>query len=174
MSELTALLIERLASLAPTTVEVADDSAKHAGHAGNTGGGHLSAKIVSNAFSGLSTVARHRAVYRLVADLMPARIHALADHQYARRTFINQRQIQQQESSMIYRQTLATALLLAVMGTLAVAQTAAKKPAAAAAAAAAKLAAGGDLVSQAQFDLILKERMGQGQPDSPELRRAAR
>jgi uncharacterized protein YpmB len=75
---------------------------------------------------------------------------------------------------MIYRQTLATALLLAVMGTLAVAQTAAKKPAAAAAAAAAKLAAGGDLVSQAQFDLILKERMGQGQPDSPELRCAAR
>jgi BolA protein len=33
---------------------------------------------VSNAFSGLSTVARHRAVYRLVADLMPARIHALS------------------------------------------------------------------------------------------------
>lgn len=75
---------------------------------------------------------------------------------------------------MIYRQTLATALLLAVMGTPAVAQTAAKKPAAAAAAAAAKPAAGGDLVSQAQFDLILKERMGQGQPDSPELRAALR
>ncbi len=74
---------------------------------------------------------------------------------------------------MIYRQTLATALLLAVMGTPAVAQTAAKKPAAAAAAAA-KPAAGGDLVSQAQFDLILKERMGQGQPDSPELRAALR
>ncbi len=76
--DLTALLRERLAPLAPTVVEVTDDSAKHAGHAGNTGGGHLSAKIVSKAFSGLSTVARHRAVYRLVADLMPARIHALS------------------------------------------------------------------------------------------------
>ena len=74
---------------------------------------------------------------------------------------------------MINRQTLATALLLAVMGTPAVAQTAAKKPAAAPAAAA-KPAAGGDMVSQAQFDLILKERMSQGQPDSPELRAALR
>mgnify|MGYP000104856650 FL=1 len=78
MSELTDLLRQRLTPLAPTSVEVTDDSAKHAGHAGNTGGGHLSAKIVSNAFNGLSTVARHRAVYRLVADLMPARIHALS------------------------------------------------------------------------------------------------
>ncbi|MBL8309193.1 MAG: BolA family transcriptional regulator [Burkholderiales bacterium] len=78
MSELTALLIERLAPLAPVAVDVTDDSAKHAGHAGNSGGGHLSAKIVSNAFSGLSAVARHQAVYRLVSDLMPDRLHALS------------------------------------------------------------------------------------------------
>lgn len=78
MSELTQLLESRLAPLAPVALEVTDDSAKHAGHAGNNGGGHLSAKIVSNAFSGLSTIARHRAVYALVADLMPQRIHALS------------------------------------------------------------------------------------------------
>ncbi len=78
MNELLHLLEARLAPLAPTLLEVTDDSAKHAGHAGNTGGGHLSAKIVSNSFSGLSTVARHRAVYALVADLMPHRIHALS------------------------------------------------------------------------------------------------
>ena len=78
MSELAQLLQSRLVSLAPAVVEITDDSAKHAGHAGNNGGGHLSAKIVSNAFSGLSTVARHRAVFALVADLMPHRIHALS------------------------------------------------------------------------------------------------
>ncbi len=78
MSELVRLLESRLTPLSATLVEVTDDSAKHAGHAENTGGGHLSAKIVSNVFSGLSTVARHRAVYALVADLMPHRIHALS------------------------------------------------------------------------------------------------
>jgi BolA family transcriptional regulator, general stress-responsive regulator len=77
-NSLPDLLKARLAPLAPLLLEVADDSAKHAGHAGNTGGGHLSAKIVSNHFSGLSTVARHRAVYSLVADLMPHTIHALS------------------------------------------------------------------------------------------------
>jgi BolA family transcriptional regulator, general stress-responsive regulator len=78
MNELVSLFRSRLAPLEPTLVEVSDDSSAHAGHAGNTGGGHLSAKIVSQQFSGLSTVARHRAVYALVADLMPATIHALS------------------------------------------------------------------------------------------------
>ena len=78
MNALVNTLEQRLAPLAPTVLIISDDSAKHAGHAGNTGGGHLSAKIVSNAFSGLSTVARHRAVYALVADLMPHTIHALS------------------------------------------------------------------------------------------------
>ena len=78
MSTLVELLELRLAPLAATLLEISDDSAKHAGHAGNTGGGHLSAKIVSKSFSGLNTVARHRAVYALVADLMPHTIHALS------------------------------------------------------------------------------------------------
>ena len=78
MNALVELLNARLAPLAPELLEVSDDSAQHAGHAGNTGGGHLSAKIVSNVFFGLNTVARHRAVYALVADLMPHTIHALS------------------------------------------------------------------------------------------------
>lgn len=78
MSALTDLVAERMKPLQPIALEIADDSAKHAGHAGNTGGGHLSAKIVSNAFSGLNTVARHRAVYALVSDLMPHQLHALS------------------------------------------------------------------------------------------------
>lgn len=78
MSTLIQLLESRLAPLSPTLVEINDDSSKHVGHAGNTGGGHLSAKIVSKSFSGLNTVARHRAVYSLVADLMPHTIHALS------------------------------------------------------------------------------------------------
>ena len=78
MSALVNALEQRLAPLAATVLTISDESAQHAGHAGNTGGGHLSAKIVSNVFSGLSTVARHRAVYALVADLMPHTIHALS------------------------------------------------------------------------------------------------
>ena len=76
MSTLVQLLESRLAPLAATLIEISDDSSKHAGHARNNGGGHLSAKIVSRSFSGLNTIARHRAVYALVADLMPHTIHA--------------------------------------------------------------------------------------------------
>jgi BolA family transcriptional regulator, general stress-responsive regulator len=78
LSTLTELFTERIGPLAPISLAVSDDSAAHAGHAGNNGGGHLSAKIVSAAFVGKSTVERHRAVYALVGDLMPHRIHALA------------------------------------------------------------------------------------------------
>ena len=78
MSTLVQLLETRLAPLDAMLIEISDDSSTHVGHAGNTGGGHLSAKIVSKCFSGLNTVARHRAVYALVADLMPHTIHALS------------------------------------------------------------------------------------------------
>lgn len=78
MNDLVAMLEQRLAPLGATVLTISNDSAQHVGHAGNTGGGHLSAKIVSNVFAGLSTVARHRAVYALVADLIPHTIHALS------------------------------------------------------------------------------------------------
>jgi BolA family transcriptional regulator, general stress-responsive regulator len=78
VSTLTQQFESRMRPLNPLNVSVRDDSEKHAGHATNNGGGHLSARIVSTAFVGQSTVQRHRAVYALVGDLMPHTIHALA------------------------------------------------------------------------------------------------
>lgn len=69
---------QRLTPLAPESIEIMDDSASHAGHAGASDGGHFRLEIVSGSFAGLSGVARHRAVYALLADLIPARIHALS------------------------------------------------------------------------------------------------
>ena len=73
----------RLAPLQPMQLDIQDDSALHAGHAGNTGGGHFTLNIVSAQFSGKSQVLRHRAVYQALADLMPQRIHALSIRAYA-------------------------------------------------------------------------------------------
>jgi BolA protein len=69
----------RLGALSPTLVELTDDSALHAGHAEALahGGGHFSLTVVSESFKGQSAVRRHRAVYALLADLIPGRIHAL-------------------------------------------------------------------------------------------------
>ena len=50
----------------------------HAGHAGNTGGGHFSVKIVSSQFSQKSQIMRHRLIYQALTDLMPQQIHALS------------------------------------------------------------------------------------------------
>ena len=74
-----ATLRARLAALAPSVLEIHDDSAAHAGHAGAAGGGgHFSLLIVSNAFSGLSRLARHQRVLREVSDLLPHTVHALS------------------------------------------------------------------------------------------------
>ncbi|MEW5770300.1 MAG: BolA family protein [Pseudomonadota bacterium] len=68
-----------LAALAPQHLEVVDDSALHAGHAGaRSGGGHYQLTIISAAFAGQNAVARHRLIYQALGDLMPARIHALS------------------------------------------------------------------------------------------------
>jgi BolA protein len=67
------------AALLPQSLEVQDDSHRHAGHAGAADGrGHFSVDIVSEAFAGLSPIARHRAVYAAVGSLMDTDIHALA------------------------------------------------------------------------------------------------
>ncbi len=70
----------RLGALAPERLELVDESAKHAGHAGARPGGntHWRLTIVSAAFTGKSTVARHRLVYAALGDLMQNPIHALA------------------------------------------------------------------------------------------------
>ena len=69
---------ERLAVLEPVTLELHDESAEHAGHAGAaSGGGHWQLTIVSDAFRGMSPVARHRMVYEALCDLIKRDIHAL-------------------------------------------------------------------------------------------------
>ena len=78
-SDVPGLLRTRLAPLAPSVLEIRDDSAAHAGHAGAAGGGgHFSLVIVSKAFSGTSRLSRHQRVLREVADLVPVPIHALS------------------------------------------------------------------------------------------------
>lgn len=66
------------AALAPLSLEVQDDSAAHAGHAGAREGGHFSVRIVSERFRGLPRVARHRLVYDVLGSLPALGIHALA------------------------------------------------------------------------------------------------
>jgi len=63
--------------LAPLHVEIIDDSAAHAGHAGARSGGHFRLTVVSAAFEGRSQLQRHRLVYAAVAPLMSGAVHAL-------------------------------------------------------------------------------------------------
>jgi len=77
-----ALIEQKLsAALGPcVTLEIDDQSAAHAGHAGarESGGGHYSVLIVTPAFDGLTQVQRQRRVYAALATEMRGRIHALS------------------------------------------------------------------------------------------------
>jgi BolA protein len=66
-------------SLAPTRLEIVDDSARHEGHAGARPGGetHFRVEIVSDAFAGKTRVDRHRLVNAALADELAGRVHAL-------------------------------------------------------------------------------------------------
>lgn len=68
----------RLAQLEPSDIQLHDDSASHAGHAGSTGGGHYDLLVIAPVFTGKRALERHRMVYGLLADLIPSRIHALS------------------------------------------------------------------------------------------------
>ena len=70
----------RLQALSPESMELVDESAQHAGHAGAAPGGntHWRLRIVSQAFSGKTLMARHRMVYQSLGELMQSPIHALA------------------------------------------------------------------------------------------------
>lgn len=67
------------AALAPERLEIVDDSARHAGHAGARPEGetHFKIVVVSPAFAGLGRLERQRRVHALLADLLRERIHAL-------------------------------------------------------------------------------------------------
>ena len=75
-----ALIEERLrAALAPQNLEITDESAQHAGHAGaKSGGGHYALVVVSSNFAGKSLVERHRMIYDALGDAMHREIHALS------------------------------------------------------------------------------------------------
>lgn len=64
-------------------LEVIDESAQHAGHAGAREGSHLRVRLVSPRLVGLSRVARHRLVYDALRDVIPQGVHALAIEAHA-------------------------------------------------------------------------------------------
>ena len=74
----TDALRQRLATLAPQQLDIRDDSARHAGHAGAKSGGHYALNIVAPCFAGLSLMQRHRLVYDAAGDLLQQGIHALS------------------------------------------------------------------------------------------------
>jgi BolA protein len=72
---LTKALTERLE---PVVLELVDDSAAHAGHAGAREGAHFNLRIVSAKFAGLPRISRHRLVYDALRPWMAEGVHALA------------------------------------------------------------------------------------------------
>lgn len=88
--------VERIRSrleraLSPTHLELTDESAAHAGHAGalESGGGHYSALIVAAAFTGESLVSRHKMVYAALGELMHTDIHAFSMKVYSPGEFVS-------------------------------------------------------------------------------------
>ena len=76
----TEMLARLNSALAPTRVELTDDSEEHRGHGGHNpdGESHFGLQIESEAFSGKNRVERQRMIYAALGDLMKARVHALS------------------------------------------------------------------------------------------------
>jgi BolA protein len=75
---------QRLAALAPETIDILDDSGRHIGHEGaKGGGGHYQLLLVTARFRGLALPARHRLVYDALGPMMQHTIHALSIKAYA-------------------------------------------------------------------------------------------
>lgn len=75
--EMTALLTE---AFDPTRLEIVNDSASHAGHAGDDGSGesHFTVVIEAEAFASMTRLARQRAVIAALGDIVGERVHAVA------------------------------------------------------------------------------------------------
>lgn len=80
VGDVPAEMRRRLGALRPTRLDLVDESAQHAGHAGASPGGntHWRLTIASAAFEGRTMVARHRMIYQALGDLMQHPIHALS------------------------------------------------------------------------------------------------
>ncbi len=76
-ARIEALLREQFT---PAVLQIADDSAKHAGHAGarEAGETHYSVLIVSDRFTGLSRIERHRLINGALGPEFAAGLHALS------------------------------------------------------------------------------------------------
>jgi|TARA_R100001244_G_scaffold39766_6_gene35882 BolA protein len=68
-----------VAELAPTSLNVINDSASHHGHAGDDGSGesHFTVEIESAAFAGQSRLNRQRMVNKALGDMMRDKVHAM-------------------------------------------------------------------------------------------------
>lgn len=83
LNETIAVMRQRLSALEPDSLDIVDESAMHAGHAGAaSGGGHYRLTIVSRRFAGKTQIARHRLIYQALGDLMQRHIHALSIEAY--------------------------------------------------------------------------------------------
>ena len=79
MIDVQSAICQRLDSLQPKQINIADHSHLHRGHVHNTGGGHYQLLIVSDEFTDLSRMARQRKIYQLLKDLFEQRaIHAIS------------------------------------------------------------------------------------------------
>ena len=77
------LIKQKLSVLEPLRIEIVDESARHAGHAGaKSGGGHYLLTIVSPKFAGKSALERHRLIYTVLQEMMHKNIHALSVKAY--------------------------------------------------------------------------------------------
>jgi len=77
--ERITMINDRLTEVfAPESLNIIDDSAKHAGHASAGGAGHFLVEIVSGAFEDKTSIQRHRLVYDALEDIMHSEIHALS------------------------------------------------------------------------------------------------
>ena len=78
MNDCPSKMRARLAVLDTVSLDIIDESHKHAGHAGaRDGGGHYVLHISSAHFVGKNKVARHRMIYSALGEMMKREIHAL-------------------------------------------------------------------------------------------------
>lgn len=84
MSRVEAIEARLNSTLTLESLDIIDDSHKHAGHVGaKSGGGHFDLTIVSEQFVGLNTVMRHRLIYDALGEMMQTEIHALSIKAYS-------------------------------------------------------------------------------------------
>lgn len=73
-----AILMQLEKDFPNSEISVTDDSGLHKGHKGHQGKGHFSIKIVSDSFTGMNRLQRHRMIYTSLQDLLKSDVHALA------------------------------------------------------------------------------------------------